>query len=233
VSFLLQFPEQKAGVVVLANTPSVNTARAANALADIFIGDALGAVAPPPPAPAPTVVVDTAQLDRYAGVYKLGPGWYVRIYREGSALTAHVRGEQPAPMTARTPQEFWVQNYGSAMTFATASRAPATQLTYRGRRAVRVAATGLTPPRVFVDYVGKYESDELGIAYPVELRDGVLVLRSRQLGDITLTHQWRDDFSGAQGAFRSVEFQRDRAGRVVGFVVNIDERSRDIRFVKR
>ena len=166
------------------------------------------------------MVVEGPQLDRYAGVYKLGPAWYARIYREGDALTSHVRGEPPARMTARSRQEFWVQNYGAAMTFADATTAPATHLLYRGRRAARVAESGLAAPKALTAYAGTYESDELGISYPVVVREGALVLRSRQHGDIALTHQWRDDFSGSQGGFRSLEFTRDRAGRVVGFVVN-------------
>lgn len=152
VSFLVQFPSQRAGIVVLANTPSVNTSRAAYALADIFFGDALGAVpiaraatsAPPP--------------------------------RANGALGASVN---------------------------------------------------------LADFVGTYESDELGIAYPVEVRGEQLVVRSRQHGDIPLLHRGRDDFAGALGGLRSVLFQRDDRGRVVGFAVTIDERSRNIRFVKR
>ncbi|MEQ1690192.1 MAG: serine hydrolase domain-containing protein [Gemmatimonas sp.] len=234
VSFLVQFPQEKAGVVVLANTPSVNTARAANALADIFLGDALAAVsATTPSAPSAAVAVDAAQLDRYTGVYKLGPAWYVRIRREASALIAHVPGEPQATMTARTPQEFWVQSYGASMTFADAPTSPATHLTYRGRRAVRVDEGGMTAPRSLAEYGGIYESDELGIAYPVEVRGNALVVRSRQHGDVALTHRWRDDFSGTVGGFRAIEFQRDRSGRIIGFVVNIDERSRNIRFVRR
>jgi len=59
------------------------------------------------------------------------------------------------------------------------------------------------------------------------------VLRSRQHGDVRLTHRWRDDFSSGLYYFRSVDFQRDTSGRVVGLLVNVDERSRDIRFVRR
>lgn len=154
VSFLVQFPQQKAGVVVLANTPSVNTSRAAYALADIFVGDALGAMPAPPTAavaPAAAVAGDRAPLAR------------------------------PANLTV---------------------------------------------------YAGTYESDELGIAYPVAVRDTSLVLRSRQLGDIVLSYRGRDDFAGTS-PFRSVVFERDGAGRVVSMLVNIDERSRNIRFVRR
>jgi len=233
VSFLVHFPDQRAGVVVLANTPSVNTSRAAYALADIFLGDALASLTTASPTSLPNVTVPAAQLDRFAGVYRLGPGWYVRIRRVNNGLVAHVAGESEAPMTARSAQEFWVDNYGAAMTFAEATTAPASHLTYRGRRADRVDERGMTPPRRLDEFLGTYESAELGIAYPVELIGGRLVVRSRQHGDITLTHQWRDDFSGSMAGMRSVDFQRDSRGQVIGFVVNIDERSRNIHFTRR
>ncbi len=233
VSYLVHFPTLKGGVVVLANTPRVNTARAALALADIFLGEALGSVAannggaPPVPVevPAPT-------LERYAGVYRLGPGWYVRIRQEGAALIAQVPGEGAAPMIPRSQQEFWVNNYGAAMTFGVGTMGPATHLIYRGRRADRVDERGLQSPATVEPYAGTYTSEELGIAYPIEVRKWALVLRSRQHGDIPLTHQWGEDFSGT-GPLRSIEFQHDATGRVVALLVNVDERSRNIRFVRR
>lgn len=233
VSFLVHFPQQRGGVVVLANTPSVNTSRAAYALADMFLGDALPQVVTTVASRGTYVRFSGDLLDRYAGAYRLGPGWYVRIRHVGDSLVAHVAGEAEAPMSARTVQEFWVENYGAAMTFAEAPSSPAAYLTYRGRRSERVDELGLTPPTNLAQYTGVYESDELGIAYPVEVRGNALVVHSRQHGDIILKHAWRDDFSGSQGGMRSVEFQRDGTGRVTGFVVNIDERSRNIRFTRR
>lgn len=232
VSYLVQFPQQRAGIVILANTPAVNASRAAYAVADIVLADAL---APGVPAvesiPAP-VAVTTAQLERHVGVYRLGPAWYVRIRRDGDHLVAQVAGEREAPMTARSPREFWVQNYGAAMIFAAVSDGPSPSLTYRGQRAERVDERGLAAPPTLDGYAGTYESDELGIGYPIIVRDGVLVLQSRQHGDVPLTHKWGDDFGGI-GAFRSVAFQRDPGGTITGLFVNVDERSRNIRFTRR
>ena len=65
-------------------------------------------------------------------------------------------------------------------------------------------------------------------------RDSGLVMR--HFGDtatIRLTHLWKDDFGGSVWFMRSVEFQRDASGRVTGFSVFIDERSRNVRFTKK
>ncbi|MEO7966100.1 MAG: hypothetical protein ABIT38_19530, partial [Gemmatimonadaceae bacterium] len=131
--------------------------------------------------------------------------------------------------------EFWIANYNSSMTFAPLPAAPqasAPYLTYRGKRADRVDAHGLRAPTSLAPFAGTYVSDELGIEYPIEVKGTTLVLRTRQQGDVTLTHRWRDDFSG-EGFFRSVAFTRNSAGRVTGLLVNVDERSRDIRFARR
>jgi hypothetical protein len=80
--------------------------------------------------------------------------------------------------------------------------------------------------------VGVYVSDELDTSYRVEVEDGALVMRHRRHGTIRLTHAWGDDFAGSLVSLRSVEFQRDAAGRVIGLLMNAGERNRDIRFVK-
>jgi hypothetical protein len=58
-------------------------------------------------------------------------------------------------------------------------------------------------------------------------------MQHRRHGTIPLTRLWRDDFGSPVAFMTSVEFRRDREGRVSGFVVNGNPRSRDIRFLKR
>ena len=83
------------------------------------------------------------------------------------------------------------------------------------------------------EFVGDYESDELQASYRIDATDSGLVMRHPRHGTIALTWLWRDDFRGSAWFTRSVEFRRDAAGKVVGFSVYVDDRSRDIRFTKR
>ena len=121
---------------------------------------------------------------------------------------------------------------GASMTLGAATANRAACLTQRGRRAERVNERGMNPPASVAEYAGTYESDEPGIAYPIAVRKDALALQSRQYSDIALTHRWRDEIGGAD-PFRSVESQRCKAGKVVGLMVNIDERSRNIHFTRR
>ena len=233
-TFVLHFPQQRFGVIVLANT-GIPTGRAAFNVTDIYLGDKLAPATPAAtngPATAATVTVSPALLDRYAGRYRLGPGWYVRVRRDGSVLKTQATREAEFSMAARSDTSFWVESYNAPMTFQAVAGQPV-RLTYRGRTFPKLEETAALSPTQLREFVGEYESEELKAVYRVELADTALVMKHRRHGTIRLTQAWRDDFSGSTGFTRSVEFQRDPSGRVVGFSVLIDERSRDVRFVKR
>ena len=115
------------------------------------------------------------------------------------------------------------------MTFRRDASGKVTGLVYRGRFSPRMPDREPVA-RPLGEYVGEYFSQELDATYRVELADGALIARHRRHGASALTRRWGEDFAGAQFFLRSVRFERDRGGKVTGFVVNIDERSREIRF---
>ena len=233
-TFVLHFPQQHFGVVVLANSGSINAGRAAFNVADIYLG---GELTGPPPGPnaiatAPTVDVEPGILDRYVGLYRLGPGWYARVRRDGGALTVQASRENAVPMSARSDTLFWVQSYPAPVAFETPRGKPV-QLVYRGRTQPKLQEYPTPAGAKLREYVGDYVSDELATTYRVELTDSGLVMNSRRVGNVRLTPLYRDDFGGSMWFTRSVEFLRDASGRVSGFSVYVDERSRDVRFVRR
>ena len=61
-----------------------------------------------PLAAGAAVTVAPEVLDRWAGLYRLGPGWYVRLRREGSVLRTRATREQEFPLAARADSLFWV-----------------------------------------------------------------------------------------------------------------------------
>lgn len=234
-TYVVHFPQQRAGVIVLANSGSINPTRAAYAVADIYFDKDLGPRPPPsvnPLAAAPTVDVAPSVLDRYTGLYRLGQGWYVRLRRDGNTLRTQATRETEYSMSARSDTSFWVTAYNAPMTFRWVAGQP-TQLTYRGRQFAKLDEPAPLTSAQLREYTGDYESEELGVLYRVEQGDSGLVMRHRRHGTIRLTQLWRDDFGGSAWFAKSVEFQRDPRGQVTGFTVWIDERSRDIRFSKR
>jgi CubicO group peptidase (beta-lactamase class C family) len=232
-TFVLHFPRQHFGVVVLANGGGTNASREAFSIADIYLEPVLGA--------RPTVAqsgsgsgvaVDAAILDRYTGLYRLGPGWYVRIRRDGRDLKTQATREAEAPMTARSDSLFWVAAYNAPMVFQSPMGQPVS-LTYRGQTHRKLTETAPLTRAQLADFAGEYESAELETRYRVVVRNDSLVMVHARHGESPLTRLWNDDFNGTSWFLRSVEFQRNAAGDVTGFSVLVDERSRDIRFVKR
>jgi CubicO group peptidase (beta-lactamase class C family) len=233
-SYVLHLPQLRFGVIVLANSSSVNASRAAFDVTDAFLGTVLDPRSTPsnPMAAGATIAVPVATLDRYAGLYRLGPGWYVRIRRDGTVLRAQATREAEVTLAARSDTSFWVAGYNAPMFFTT-NAAGLTSLVYRGRsHAKRPDSTSLSASAL-AEFTGEYESAELGTVYGVEVSGAGLVLQHRRHGTIPLTRLWNDDFAGSAWFTRSIEFSRDASGRVIGFSVFVDERSRDIRFVKR
>lgn len=231
-TYVVHFPAQRAGVVVLANSPMVNASRAAFQVADVLLEGSLAPATAPAGAPAKPMQLTAPVLDALTGTYRLGPGWYVHIRRDGTGLTAQATNEGRVLMVAATASEFWVPAYNASMTFVRGPDGKATSVTYRGTASPRMPDTE-PPAAPLAEYAGEYFSEELEATYHAEVRDTVLVLVHRRHGTIPLARRWGEDFGAATYPLRSVAFRRDGAGRVDAFVVNVDERSRDIVFIKR
>jgi CubicO group peptidase (beta-lactamase class C family) len=231
VSYLVHFPAQRAGVIVLANSPIVNPSRAAFQVADVFLGGDFTVPSPEPSRPPTAVPMTAAALDAYTGTYRLGPGWYVDIRREGAALYAQATNEGRVLMVATSPADFWVAAYNASMTFARGADGRVTHLVFRGKSSPRLPDTPPTAAPA-TDFVGEYFSEELDATYRVQLRNDSLLLVHRRHGVLPLTRRYAEDFGTSQWFLKSVAFTRDPGGRVAGFVLNVDERSRDIAFRK-
>jgi CubicO group peptidase (beta-lactamase class C family) len=229
-SFTVWFPKQHNGVVMLANTP-VDADAAGIALSEIFFAKDL---APEPAAAsqgaAAEVTVPLATLDEYAGAYRLGPGWYVHMRREGTTLRVRATREDEFPMSARSEREFWVDGYGSSITFQRDSAQRVTGILYRGKSAPRVEESAQRSAPL-ADYAGTYDSGELAVSYSIVPRDSTLVMQTFRRAAVPLSRAMGDDFTAVEGL--DVWFERDARGRVTGFGATVGTRNRNIRFTRR
>ncbi len=231
-SLVLYFPGQKFGIAVLANSSSVNVVDAASKITEIYLEKELAPVATQEEHVRFAEVLPSVLRD-YAGLYRLGPGSYIRIRLEGTKLTAEATREQPLVMSPRSEREFSAGAGGAKIIFQRDAKGHVESIEYRGKRGQRVEETQSPGPEQMQEYDGEYESVELATFYRVTSKKDSLEMQHRRHGTIPLTQLWRDDF-GSQVAFlSSVEFQRDREGRVIGFIVNGNARSRNLRFLKR
>ena len=237
-SYDAYFPEQKFGVVVLANADSnvIDAQQAVIKISDIYLENDFTIKPPAQPASAeqksnPT----TAMLDEYAGLYRIGPDSYVRIHRYGQVLLFQERHRGDSLMSPKSEREFVVSGEEDEATvvFHRDAAGKVMSLTYRDQRALRVGSSEAHPPVSLADYAGNYDSEELGASYRVVVKNGALEIQHRRRGTVPLTWLWREEFGSLDTYLASVDFERDDAGRVTGLIINGSERNRDIRFAKR
>ena len=234
------FPEQKFGVIVLANTSEsvISAQDAVIKITDIYLEKEFAATKPsdvPAPAPSRNVSLIPALLDQYAGVYRLGADSFMRVQRLGTVLLSQIPHQGVVVMSPRSDREFWVEREeeGAAVSFLRDAAGKVTALEYRGQRAPKLNQSDLRPPARLADYAGDYDTEELGTSYRVVVKNGALEMQHRRRGPVPLSWLWKDEFGSLDAYFGSVDFLRDAAGRVTGLVVNGSPRSRDLRFVKR
>ncbi|HEX9985151.1 MAG TPA: serine hydrolase [Thermoanaerobaculia bacterium] len=232
------FPDQRYGVVVFANgDESIADAQSAVIrITDLYLEDDFPPVAPSAPSAPEAARALPPPLNGYAGLYRAGADSFLRVRLNGGALTANVPGEGSVPLAQQSEREFSIEHEDTSesMLFDRDAAGTVSAVTYRGRRWSRATEEDARPPARLADYAGDYDSEELGTSYRVVKKDGALELQHRRRGTIPLTWQWRDEWSSAVDFyFGSVAFRRDATGRVTGFVVNGDERIRNLAFVKR
>ena len=227
-SYVMHVPEKRFGVGILANSGDMDPTSLARKIADVYFGHSS-----PPPRKSEerakaNLKVDPSTWDGYLGTYRLGAGWLLEITREGDRLNTQATREAKFPMEALSETTFFVPAYGASVEFVRGKSGPAKQLVYRGIRAPRLDLPKLTESALQA-YVGDYWSEELRVAYRVELREGELGVRDRSGEWFGLLPTGADRFDVDQQRV-SVEFARN-GGEIAELKVS-GGRIRNIRFVR-
>lgn len=219
-SFYAYFPTQHLSVVVLQNQTD-NSHKNAHDLAALF----LTGLEPVATNPEPVfITLPASTLQKYTGKYRLTPGQYVTISQYDTLLRIQAVGEESQAFVPTSDTSFWA--YGRPFVFYKDKSGHLEGFKYQN----------LTCPRItekktkLSDFLGTYTSEELKISYNITLQNDTLI--ATRCGDekLKLIHAANDDFQGSWYAY-SVEFYRNKKGRVEGFFVTVT-RSRKQRFVK-
>lgn len=159
-------------------------------------------------------------LNSYVGTYKLGPGWYVHLTKEGDQLWTQATQEDKFPMFALSDSVFLIPSYGDrTMTFYADESGEISHLVYNDIVSPKMSPKTIAKLNNAAEYQGEYVSDELNTSYKVVLKDGELKLWHFQNGGIDLNQAWDDEFMGSAWYTNLVEFRRDNNGNIDGLYV--------------
>jgi CubicO group peptidase (beta-lactamase class C family) len=220
-AFLARYPDQAVSVAVLCNAAEADTTALTHAVAELYLGDALGA--PVHAAPTP---VDAARLARWAGLYRnVRTGEPLRLVLEKGALRADRRG----PLVPVSESEFTVAAGQTRLQFRGEDVGRSFDLVGPDGQLVHYAIAQEWKPSAedLAGYEGTYVSDEAEASYIIRVRDGVLFALRRPDARLALTPAYKDAFTAA--AIPLFLFRRDTRGQInaLSFVLG---GVRDLRF---
>ncbi len=224
---LTRFPDQGIAVAVMCNTTTGNAGGLLRQVADLYLGDAVGADAPPSPAGA--LELPAQRLEALAGLYKdTRTGGLVRVRAGSGALLAEGATLIPVSQT-----RFEAPGGGTSLEFEAdpfADGRPAAILSSMDSPNVRIEPVpGFAPTEAQLgEYTGTYRSDEAEATYTVAVENGAFVLKDRWGRGELLQPLYPDAF-GSGGT--TYIFRRDPSGRVVEMSWS-EDRVWDLRFRK-
>ena len=230
---IMNFPDQHLSCILLSNAADFNSYSAGLDVARVFLKDQFihEENKPDDAKELPTVKVNSQAAMKCTGMYQLGEGWYVTITLEDGKLMTQANGEDKFPMTAKSDSVYWIEAYGSSMTFKKDKKGEVNSIRYRHIS----DAKRITPLRVnkaqLNQYTGKYYSEELAAEYRVDLADGKLRIHHMRLGDFELQPDpvTKHMFTCTVGHIR---FINDESEQVTGFKMS-GGRVKNLHFEKR
>jgi CubicO group peptidase (beta-lactamase class C family) len=230
---LLRFPNQRFSVVVLGNLFEMSPTRLAQQVADLYLAETFPTGKPQQPAAA-VATPSAADLNALGGLY-----WNERLatFRRFTVQQGQLQmmtSEGPYALVPIGKQEFQLPVAPRRYTFTFlpggSDRPPRVRENIEGQRSEEfVSAAEVKPTLVdLAAYAGAYVSDELGVVWNVEVRDGQLLLHRRKFRDSPMKPVLADVFETGGG---TLQFQRSGDRRITGFTVTT-ERVRHLRFLK-
>lgn len=234
-SMLAYYPEVNGGITTQSNHASFDS-NVAFRLAEAFFGDAMEEADEGADSEFDPASYDPEDFDDFVGRYALdvAPTFILTFTREDETLYTQATGQQRIEIEPTSDSTFALTIVEASVVFHRDEDGTVTGLTLdqNGQNhATRLdddSETEAWAPSVeeLRAFEGRYFSEEIETFFTLVVEDEALTLRHRRLDDVKLTTGDEDSLSG--GGF-ILEFERDRADRVVAFYLS-NTRSRDVRF---
>lgn len=242
---MVRFPDERLTVICLANLGTISSTQLALRVADMYLSEGQDSADSNPtsvtfatPSASPTITLADADWERFLGRFKAqspgGPTW--TITRRADTLA--VRSSSGLAFTARPigPLEFESLDRPqlARLAFATDAAGTITTITQTipdTPNVVLARVVSLSDPGAGLDdFVGAYDSTEIGGWMRITSADGKLLVASTDLGDPFPVERSAADTFALPG-FELV-FTRDGFGKVDGITVNVP-RASGMRYIKQ
>jgi CubicO group peptidase (beta-lactamase class C family) len=237
---MIRFPEQRFSVICLANLSRINPSQLARKVADVYLADEFKEkVTEKEPPPKPRFIkLSETELKEKTGAFRnpqTGAIWKISLQKGKLEVYTFFYRFTISPVTRR---KFLSINAPMELEIEFEKKVKKEPMIIRVKREGSESYT--LEPVVLVsptaeeleELVGEYTSEELQVAYRLELKDGKLFLIHenpyKDYPDRPLEPTLRDNFmiSGMQ-----IQFFRDKENDVESFTVNAG-RVKNIRFVR-
>ena len=231
VSYLGRFPDQNLSVILLGNSSSINTRRFALRVADVFLKDEF---VEDEKQKKFVKEVPTSELEKFVGSYWNKTDRLIEISKTNDGLVYDIVGGPRIQLEPLSDNRFRMVGTGTEIEvrFSKVEKGYKLETIVAGR--VENTYVPLTKKKYKADelkqFSGVYYSKELDTIYNLAVTDGTLKLIHIRFGDVTLTPQTTDFFTGNSWRFTSIRFER-KGGVIQGFRVN-SMRVKNIEFEK-
>lgn len=227
-SYLMRIPDHHFSVAILGNLSTLNPAKLARQVVDLYFADALEEDAEAAEKGTPSVLTP-AQLAAKAGLYynaQRAETYRLELRADKLVLVAgpgfdlEPLSEELFRLAALPQTKFTFKTTADGLTQFDLTQGSGKPTTYVAVEALAPSAEALH------EYVGEYESPELTVGYSIDLVEGKLFLKRRKYGASQLLPTFRDgfirDLNAAQGDGRDFDltFARDEQDRVSGFRIS-------------
>jgi CubicO group peptidase (beta-lactamase class C family) len=233
-SYVVWFPEQRLGIVVLSNRANFNPTTTANQVATIYLGQHMTAEPPKAQTAERTFIrLAPGAIDPYEGHYRLGD-LLIQVAKKDGKLMAAPVGSPLLELKPVSALRFYAEQMQAEVEFIPkAGTTMGIKLTRQGGTVEGERVT-FAPfdPKDLERYPGTYWSDELETQYTVILKDGKLIADHSHHGEIALAPVAKDQFRSATWFMPEVKFSRDATGRVTEMALG-GNRVGGVRFVRR
>jgi CubicO group peptidase (beta-lactamase class C family) len=222
-SYLMQLPEKKFTVAVLANSqpsiPELSSSGFAHQIAEIYLFKEMEQRV----SFIEDKTVDPTVYDDYVGRYDYGDSMVLTVTRQGDRLLAQLSGQGQAEIFPRSENEFFWKEVDAQITFVRNKKGKVTgAVHHQGGRTLKVPKLKDEPvakvdPAVYDAYVGEYEIENVG-KLTVTKDDGHLYAQLASQPKFEVFPRSETEFF-LKVVQADIIFTKDKDGRVTGLTL--------------